>query len=224
VVGKDHGRAVLPKRPQPHQDQPRPDTVGRGRHVDAGEAGQRTVTKRGRDVTERGIDGPEGATGGHDEERQRDERLGDHEADHGLGEPLSRQLPEERVGTNDVNQQDPADQRRHRQRELDDHADHRAQPPSPAGQEIGQRDTGQHPNHHRDRGALDRHPQRRPEPRDVPPFIAPGCDAVDERSDRVRQVENQQGAEPAKRLRHPAGGHVSATSGSWPGRSAHPTR
>ena len=71
VVGEDHGRAVLPEGPQPHQDHPGPDAVRRGGHVDPQEPGQRAVAEGGGDVAQGRVDGAEGAAGHHDQERQR---------------------------------------------------------------------------------------------------------------------------------------------------------
>ena len=148
VVGEDHDRAVLPEGPQPHEDHPGPEAVRRGGHVDTEEPGQRTVAEGGGDVAQGRVDGTEGAAGHHDQERRGDERLGDDDPVHRLGEPLPRQLAEERVRADDVDQQDAADERRHGQRELDDHAHRRGQPPSAVGQDVGQRDAGHHPDEH----------------------------------------------------------------------------
>jgi hypothetical protein len=77
-----------------------------------------------------------------------------------------------------------------------------------AGQEIGQRDAAEHADEQRDRGALDRHLQGRPEPGDAPAFVAALVkDAVGEGPDRKRQVEDQQGTEPEEQARRPAQPH-----------------
>jgi hypothetical protein len=115
------------------------------------------VAEGGSDVTERRVDGTEGAAGHHDQERRGDERLGDDEPVHRLGELLSGQLAEERVRADDVDQQDAADERRHGQRELDEHEHRRGKPPSAVGQDISQRDAARHSDEQRDRGTLDRH-------------------------------------------------------------------
>ena len=80
MVGEDHDGAVLAEGPQPHEDHPRADAVGRGGHVDAQEPSQRAVAEGGGDLTERRIDGPEGTARDDDEERDRDERLGDDQS------------------------------------------------------------------------------------------------------------------------------------------------
>jgi hypothetical protein len=88
------------------------------------------VAEGGGDVAEGRVDGPERAARHHDKERRGDERLGDDDPVHRLRQLLTGQLAEERVRADDVDKQDAADQRRHGQRELDDHAHHRGQPSS----------------------------------------------------------------------------------------------
>ncbi len=122
MVGEDHGRAVLPEGPQPHEDHPCPEAVPRGRHVDTEEPSQRTVAEGGGDIAQGRVDGAKGAAGHYDQKRRGDERLGDDEPVHRLGEPLPRQLAEERVRADDVDQQDAADEGRNGQRKLNDHA------------------------------------------------------------------------------------------------------
>ena len=116
VVGEDDDRPVLTEGAQPRQDHAGADSRCGQRECHVTEPGELGVTERGGHVECGRVDGPERRPGGHDEEGGCAERLREHDAGQRIGQVSAEQLAEERVGPYEVDQQDPAHQRRQSQR------------------------------------------------------------------------------------------------------------
>lgn len=118
------------------------------------------MPERGRHVQVGRIDGAEGGSGRHYQERGCAERLGQHDADDRIGEVSVEQPTQKGVRPHQIDQQDAAHQRGKGQRQQYRHSDERGHPTGRPGQEVGQRDPEQRDQDERDRGRLERNGQR----------------------------------------------------------------
>ena len=98
MVGEDQGRAELPERAQPREQQPGADAGKRRRDGHSAEAGQPPVAQRGGDILQGRIDRGEGGTGRDDEKRGCNKDLGEDDADPRFGQVTPEDPADRRVG------------------------------------------------------------------------------------------------------------------------------
>ena len=138
VVGDDDHRPVFAKRPQPGQHHSGPIPGQGDLQIDQPEPRQRSVAEGGGQTVKGGIDGLECRSGRHDDERSRDEGLGDDDASQRIGEVPVEMPPEEAVGTDQVDEQDAAHDGRQGQRQLHRHQGNGAKPAPGPGQHVSE--------------------------------------------------------------------------------------
>ncbi len=116
MIGKDHGRAELGEGPQPRQQDPGGDAGQRRGNCHSREAAHAAETECRRDLLEGGVDRGEGRARGDDQEGRRDEDLSQDDPCPRVGQLAAEQFSGEREGTDDIQQQDAAHQRRQGER------------------------------------------------------------------------------------------------------------
>ena len=124
-----------------------------------------------------------------------------------IGQAAPEQPAEERVGTHQVDQQDPAHQGRQRQGQQHHQSDQRGQAALRTGQKVGQGDTEQRDQRQRDGGGLERDEEGREQSRHVEAPAGRAEEAVREGDERDRQVDDDEAAQPGKGAAQRPPGH-----------------
>ncbi len=196
VVGEDDRGPELGERPQPREQQAGRQTRERGGDRDPREAGEAAMAERGGHVLERGIDGGEGGPGDDDHERRGDVGLCEHDSRTGVREAPVEQAPGRGVGADDVEQQQPTDERRQRERERDEDPEQTRGGAASVREEVRQRRAQQCDQGGADRRRQQRRPQRRPE---AGGRACAAAEADQEGGDRGQQIQREEPAEPGQR-------------------------
>ena len=133
------------------------------------------------------------------QKRRGDKRLRDHDRRDRVVQAAARQAPDQRVGTDDRDQQDSAHQRRQRQRQRHRNPDGVPDAATRLRQPPGQWNSKQRDDRGRDAGRLKRGDKRTAEPGGCEAGSGALTEMDEQHDDRRKQVEREQPAERRQR-------------------------